>query len=248
VKNGLRAAAIGIAVYLLILLATFPVTRLTGSLEQQLDGVLLRGVSGTLWSGQADHLSVQGNDIGPVHWRIRPLRLLTGNLEYRVELPGKDNPGSALLDLSFGGRLHGRDLDLQMPPGELINRFSPIRVVAGGTLHLQLESFALPGKSPATAQGELSWQGAQLSEPLQLELGDIAFGLANAGDNLVATVTEGGTLGLSGNVTLQPAGNYAVNLALQPGPGVGAEVRDMLDSFMSRRPGGGYQIVAAGKL
>jgi general secretion pathway protein N len=246
--TGLRAAAIGVAAYLLILLATFPVTRLTGSLEQHLAGVQLRGISGTPWSGQADRVTVQGNDIGMVHWRIRPLRLLTGNLEYRVELPGKDVGGSALLDLSFSGRLHGRDLDLQMLPGALINRFAPIRVAAGGMLHLQLDSFELPGKSPAAAQGELRWQGAQLSAPLQLELGNIAFGVANAGDDLVATVTESGTLGLSGNATLQPGGNYAVNLALQPGPGAGAEVRDMLDSFMSRRPDGGYQIVAAGKL
>jgi hypothetical protein len=249
VKNGIRATATGIAAYLLILLMTFPVTRVTGSIEQHLEGVQLRGVSGSPWSGQARRLIIQGNDIGTVHWRIRPLRLLAGKLEYRVELPGRDTGGSAVLDLSPGGRMSGRELALHMPPAALINRFSPLRVSAGGTVQLQLESFDLPaGESPATAQGELRWQGAELTAPLQLELGEIAFALGSTAAGLVATVTEGGTLGLSGTVTLQTGGHYSVNLALQPGPGVDAGARDMLDSLMPRRPGGGYRIVMAGEL
>jgi len=243
-----RTGAIGLAAYLLILLATFPVTRLTGAIEQRLDGVLLRGVSGSLWSGQATRVLYQGTAVGSVRWQLRPLRLLTGNVEYRVDLLDERVSGNGLLDLSFAGRVHGRDLELQLPPAELINRFSPIAVAAAGALVLQLQQFDLPGQLPTGVQGVLRWQGARLMAPLELELGDLALDLASAGDDLQATVSAGGTLGLSGNITLQAAGRYAVNLRLQPGSETGAEVRDMLDTLVPRRPGGGYQLTAAGNL
>ncbi len=247
-KNVWRTGAIGVAAYLLILLATFPVTRLTGAIEQRLEGVLLRGVSGSLWSGQATRVVYQGDPVGTVRWQLRPLRLFVGNIEYRVELLDERVSGTGLLDLSFAGRVHGRDLELQLPPAELINRFSPIGVVAGGALVLQLQHFDLPGKLPTGVQGALRWQGARLMAPMELQLGDITLDLASAGDDLQATVSAGGTLGLSGNITLQAAGRYAINLRLQPGNETGAEVRDMLDTLVPRRPGGGYQLTAAGSL
>jgi general secretion pathway protein N len=246
--NAWRIGAIGVAVYLLILFATFPVTRITGSIEQRLDGVLLRGVSGSLWSGQAARVVYQGNDIGAVHWQFRPLRLLTGDIEYRIELLDEQGGGSGLLALSFGGRVHGRDLDLQLPPAGLINRFSPIGVVTGGSLVLQLQHFELPGKLPAAIQGTLRWQGARLSSPMELELGDLALDLASAGDDLVATVAEGGRLGLSGKISLQAGGRYAVDLQLHPSSAAGDEVRGVLDTLMRRLPDGGYQLAATGSL
>lgn len=246
--NAWRIGAIGIAAYLLILLATFPVTRVTGRIEQRLDGLLLRGVSGSLWSGQAARVIYQGQDAGVMRWQLRPLRLFTGNIEYRIELLNERGGGSGLLDLSFGGRVHGRDLDLQLPPAGLINRFSPIAVVTGGALALQLQHFELPGTLPTGIQGTLRWQGARLSSPMELELGDLAMDLASVDDDLVATVVEGGMLGLSGNLSLQTGGSYAVDLQLHPSSASGAEVRGVLDTLMRRLPDGGYQLVTTGSL
>jgi general secretion pathway protein N len=247
--NAWRIGAIGIAAYLLILLATFPVMRVADSIEQRLEGVLLRGVSGSLWSGQAAQVTFQGQDIGAMHWQFQPLRLLTGNIEYRIELPDEHTGGSGLLDLSFGGRLHGHDLDLQLPPAGLINRYSRIPVVTGGSLVLHLQKFELPpGKLPTGIQGALRWQGARLSSPMELELGDLALDLASTGDDLVATVAEGGTLGLSGTISLQAGGRYAVDLQLHPVSAAGDEVRGVLDTLMRRLPDGGYQLVASGNL
>jgi general secretion pathway protein N len=243
-----RAGAIGIAVYLLILVATFPVSYLTGAIEQRVAGLQLREVSGSPWSGHADRVIIQGTEIGGVRWALRPLRLLAGNLEYRVELRGAQQRGSGLLDLSFAGRLHGRDITARFAPTALFEHFSPVGVAAAGEISLQLDSCELGSGLPTAVQGTLRWPGARVTAPLQLQLGDLAFDLGSTDTGLVATVAQGGTLGLSGNVTLQRNGRYAVNLQLQPGTAVGVEDRQTLDSLLDRQPGGGYRIRAAGKL
>ena len=61
-----RYIAIGIAIYLPILLLTFPVERLTGAIGRQVDGLTIQAVTGSLFSGQAGRLDYQGNELGPV--------------------------------------------------------------------------------------------------------------------------------------------------------------------------------------
>jgi hypothetical protein len=246
--NAWRIGAIGIVAYLLILLVTFPATRLTGSLEQRVDGLLLRDVSGSPWSGQAAHVLYKGADIGAMQWQFRPLRLFTGNLEYRLSLQDPRATGSALLDVSFAGRTHGRQLDLQLAPSDLINRFSPVGVVADGTLRLRLDEFELVDGMPGQVKGQLQWQGAQLRAPVELSLGDLRMDVASAAPGLVATVAEGGTLGLTGSITLQAGGNYDASLQLQPAAGLDEDTTQLLDTLLRRRPGGGYQLVARGSL
>ncbi len=246
--NAGRTVAIGVAAYLLILVATFPVAYFVGAIEQHVGGLQLRAVSGSPWSGQAGRVILHGTDIGGVRWALRPLRLLTGNLEYRVELQDARQHGSGLLDLSFSGRLYGRDVHVQVPPAVLFERFSPIGVVAAGEVSLQLDSCELGSGLPTAVQGTVRWPGARISSPLQLQLGDLALDLASSAAGLVATVAQGGVLGLSGNIALQHDGRYTINLRLQPGADAGVETRDMLDSLLQRRPGGGYQITTAGRL
>ena len=246
--NAWRSVAVGIAAYLLILVATFPVSYLVGAIEQRVPGLQLYEVSGSPWSGQAARVSIRGTDIGGVHWAFQPLRLLTGNLEYRVELRDARYHGNGRLGLSFAGRLHGRDIRVQFPPAVVIDQFPPAGVAAAGELSLQLDSCELGSGLPTAVQGTLRWLGASISTPLQLQLGDLGFDLASTDAGLVATVAQGGALGLSGNVTLQQGGRYVVNLGLQPGTAVDADARDMLNTLLERRPGGGYQIRTSGNL
>ena len=73
-KNVWRYIAIGVVVYLLVLLATFPAARIVPVLEQQIDGLALQGVSGTAITGHAGRLHWQGNDLGAASWHLQPLR------------------------------------------------------------------------------------------------------------------------------------------------------------------------------
>lgn len=247
-RHAWRFIAVGIAVYIAILLASFPVERLTAALERQLSGVSIRAVSGSVFSGQAGQLGYQGAELGPVSWRFSPTGLLRGRLAYRLELKNPDYHGHGRVAITPRGAILGRDLDLQLNADRLLNAFSPVALSSGGQLSLHLDTFAWRDNRPQDVTGQLDWQAAELRSPLQLMLGDIQCALESSEHGLVVRIIRGGTLGASGDITLAPDGRYTVNVLLQPGPGVDANTLGLLETAAQPRPGGGYLIRTTGHL
>lgn len=247
-KNVWRYIATGIAAYFLILLATFPVARLADTLERRVNGLDLHAITGSVFSGHAGRLVWQGNDLGAVEWRLQPLRLLLGAAEYRLELQHPQASGSTRLGMTLTGKVYGRELDLRLVPDSMINRFSPVPVSAGGELSVRLEHFVPAGKVPVEVRGMLAWRAAIITDPLEIQLGDIEFSLNSVDDALAATVTQGGTLGASGDITVSDNGRYTVDLLLQPGALVTSETLGLLETVAHRKLGGKYQLTASGSL
>lgn len=247
-RHAWRYIAIGIAVYIPILLVTFPVAHLTGAIERQVDGLSIEAVTGSVFAGQAGRLRYQANELGPVSWRFSPTGLLRGRLEYRLELKHPDYHGHASLGITPGGALVGHDIDMQLQADRILNAFSPIALTSTGRLTLQLDTFAWRDNKPQDVSGLLDWQAAELRSPLQLQLGDLQLVLESAGDELVARIIRGGTLGASGDITLVPDGRFTVSVLLKPGPGVDANTRGLLETVAQLQPRGDYLIRTTGRL
>lgn len=247
-KSAWRYIATGVAAYFLILLATFPAARLTGSLAQQVGGLGLHGVTGSAFSGRAGRLVWQGNDLGAAQWQLQPLRLLLGAAEYRLEIMHPQVSGDTRLGMTLLGNVYGRGLDLQLEPTTIINRLSRVPVSAGGEISLRLERFVPAGRIPLEVQGVLAWRAAVIHAPVEMPLGDVAFSLNSVDDQLVATVTEGGILGASGDITISNDGRYAVDLLLQPDASVKEETLGLLEMATRKKFGGKYQLTVSGSL
>lgn len=247
-KHAWRYIALGIAVYVPVLLATFPVERLTGAVASQVEGLSFQAVTGSLFSGRVASLVYQGNEIGPVRWRFSPAGLLKARLEYRVEAENPAHTGQGLLGISPAGNLVGEAVDLQILPDPLINSFAPLTVSSTGQLHLVLERFVLRGQQAQDVTGRLEWLAAELLAPVQLPLGDIRCDIASEPDGVVARITEGGVLGASGTITLTHDGAYNVRLLLDPGPEAGADTRGLLAAMLPPDAGGRFPITLTGRL
>lgn len=244
-----RYIALGIAVYIPILLATFPLGQLTGAVESRVAGLSIQAVDGTLFTGRAGSLRYQGAEYGPVSWRLSPAGLLRGRLEYRLALEHPDYHGAGRVGITPGGAIIGRDVELQLMPDRLISVFSPIAVSTAGQLRLELDGFALRDNRMQDVSGLLDWRAAQLLAPLQLPLGDVQCALESSADaGLVARIIQGGTLGASGDVTLAPDGRYTLRLLLAPGPELDADTRGLLEAMLQPRPDGTFLISESGRL
>ena len=103
---------IGALAYLLVLVVTFPATRVVPLLERQVAGVSLHAVAGSVFSGEAGHLVYQGLDFGELTWQIKPEALLLGRLAYHLELAGSANPGHADIAFTPWGHVYGKDIEL----------------------------------------------------------------------------------------------------------------------------------------
>jgi hypothetical protein len=242
-----RLLPAGLLAYLLFLAVGFPAQRGALFLQQQVDGLVLQSVTGTLLSGRAGRLQLQSIDLGPVSWSVRPAALLRGRLEYHLDFTGPPITGGVYAGVGLGGSIYGREVDAALQPDPLVNHYSPLPVETAGTLTLRAAHFRLVDGFPRDLSGRVDWLGATILEPLKLELGDVALALDSEGDVLTGRISNNGATGLSGDFSLTPARDYRLELNLVPGTDTPAEFVDMLADFAETRPGGAYRISDVGR-
>lgn len=247
-KRVWRYLAIGVTVYLLFLVSNFPAERIKTLLESRVADLSLHAVTGSVFSGQARQLVYQGLDLGSLHWQIRPVSLLLGRAEYRVELEHAENHGHGNIGVTLLGRTYGRDLELMLLPDRLINHYSPVAVSTSGELHLEIEQLDLDGDLPRDLAGRILWQNAAVLEPADMVLGDIEMALLGSGKELAGSIIRGGVLGASGELALLPGRRYRVNLVLRPGIDASTATLDLLENYTRKQANGDYLIDVSGQL
>jgi len=244
-----RLVALGVGAYLLVLVTTFPAARVSGMLQDQVAELSLNRVSGSAFSGQAAQVVYQGLDLGPVHWQFRPLALLLGRLEYRIELTHPDNHGQLYAGKTLTGRTVIHDLDIELLPDRLINHYSPTRVDTSGTLRLAFETLNPGDDYSGEVNGRLVWQDAVILDPISLVLGQLELELVTDDGELVGRFVDGGELGASGEMALSAAYAYRINLLLRPVNDVSPDTQELLEkNSAQRQPNGDYRIDTSGQL
>lgn len=93
----------------LVAYAGFMVTELPASFVwdkmPNIRGVKMEGISGSLWSGSAQLVTIDRNELTNVHWQMEPLRLLKGELAMNMQMGDyfSELAGSATLAYSLDG-------------------------------------------------------------------------------------------------------------------------------------------------
>jgi general secretion pathway protein N len=124
VSRPLKLIALAIAAFALSFVAFLPASLLGRALPPNVTtGVM----SGTIWSGATDAINVNGQLIGALRWRVRPLQLFRGRLTLDAQLTRPDGGGKGRVSLGFGRRLDLENVDLQWPVETL-----PIRAATRG--------------------------------------------------------------------------------------------------------------------
>ena len=242
-----RLLALGVAAYLLILITTFPASRVTGMLTERAPDLSVYAVSGSVFSGRAGRVTWQDLDLGTVHWYFRPMALLLGRVEYSLELTHPANQGQVKVGVTLTGRAYAQDMELVVLPDRVINHYSPVAVATSGEMLLAFEKIDLTDMFSNNTIGQLAWRDAVILEPVSMVLGLLEVGVQGRTEALVGEVVEGGELGASGELSLTRDGSYRISLLLQPGADVNADTLDMLEDAARMQPNGGYLIEQSGQ-
>ena len=247
-KRVWRYLAIGVTVYLLVLVSNFPADKVKALLESRVADLSLHAVTGSVFSGRAGQLVYQGLDLGALSWQFRPSALLLGRAEYRVELEHAGNQGTGKIGITPLGRTYGRDLELTMLSDRLINHYSPIAVSTSGELNLVLDTLDFGSGIPRDLAGRVVWQDAAVLEPTDMVLGTVELALQGNGEELAGNVIRGGVLGASGDLALLTGGHYRVSLVLRPDNDVSTETLELLENYAPMQANGDYLVNASGQL
>lgn len=118
------------------------------------------GVSGTVWRGSFQRLTINNVVLGPVSWQARPSRLLLGRLAGDVEATLPDGFLNTGVAVSLGGSLSLTDLEGAAPVAWL----APATGRDGGQLTARFERVELDGDRVDTAIGSLQVAGVVLPD------------------------------------------------------------------------------------
>jgi general secretion pathway protein N len=239
-RRGLFVAA-GVVAFLAFLVAMVPANQLASRLPE---GVAMSGVDGTIWSGHADELAVNGRAVGAIEWSCRPWSLL--RLEWSCAIGLAPRGGEVRGDLSggFDGRdVLGRDITGRLP----IAAFEGLVTPRGwtGELELDVEHLRITDRRPAGAAGTIVLRGLRAPGPRGEVLGDfeLTVGEGTVGTGALSGRLRdlGGPLRVRGALELHPDGRYLLTGETAPGPGAGPAIFDTLaflgpPDSLGRRP------------
>ena len=227
------------ALFVLALIATFPLRLALGWSDPGGRGITAREVAGSIWSGAIGDLRVGALPLGDVAAHLRPLPLLIGRREVHVERLAALAATPEFSANAAGGEgwLSLREVQGQVPIGDAFGAI-PASALGFRDFHVEMSGGRCVG-----AGGQVSLILSPFSE---LMPGAVALsGTARCSKNALYVPMTGPT-GLERLfLRLEPDGHWRADLVLA---GLPAEVAaPLLESGFAARPGG-IGISANGRL
>lgn len=241
---------LAVLAYLLFFISYTPAAFVAGYVHQFSDNkALLSGVSGTLFSGKAESLSVQGVRVNQLNWELSPWSLLLlranldikgGNLRKTDDVYVKGNVSTSLLKPQ---NIHVQNASIFVPTKTLLSQIKlPVFVTASGRFRVDIDQLEMDNGC-AVLDGKGNWLDAAIS----VNKKDIDFGTfdANLSCNTPAfslQILPDNKLSLDANVNVSLSGKYNVNGQYRVTPDLPKEIRDAAGFFGKPQGGGVYTI------
>jgi general secretion pathway protein N len=201
-----RLLALGLIVFLAVLLATFPATVAYNWLAPA--DLRLNGISGSIWNGSATEGNAGGAYVRNITWQFKPMSLLSGKLSFKTS----SNPasGTMITDISVspGGNLTLSDLSGDVP----LDLVHPALQQSGirGDLALQFAKIVISDGIPILAQGSVTVTDFFAPELSSSRIGDFRADFQTDDGNITGSVEDlSGVLDVTGTISLHQDRSYS---------------------------------------
>lgn len=174
--------------------------------SKYLGPVVLSGVRGTVWNGQADGVSLFGQDFGGVTWQARKLPLLQGRFVADVRVKGTDVDLAGVLERSTDG-VAARELRFSVPAERLAPAIGA-DVHLLGTISGVIDRATLRDAMLHGVAGSARWSEAGVAGVADARFSDILAEFSSRADGSVA-----GRVHDDGNGGLAVDGSFELNVA-----------------------------------
>ena len=169
---------------------------------------MLRGISGSVWSGKANIAVISGQRVNSLSWSIQPWAILLGRMQVQLDFRDGDSFGRGNVARGFGGALYLSDIDARIAL-EKITALAKLPLGLQGAIGLNLGQLEIENQMITEAEGTIAWQSAAFSFPSQVNLGDLKLTLATQNNQIKADLVDGGgPLQAEGLLTIKQDGKY----------------------------------------
>lgn len=221
-RQGTALALVGGLVFVAVGIATLPASLLVGRLPPELHA---DGVSGTVWNGGADSISLRGAPLGAVSWSAEPGSLLHGELGYQIEITRTDGFIRGHVAAALGGTLNLDHVDLALPLAAL----SAMPNAAGwrGDFTGSIQSLRLEHGWPVALEGTFTTSAVRVPGS-DLPIGSYAIefdGRGNTPEQLVGRVRDlEAPLLVRAQLLIKHDRSYGLDGDVTPRPGASPDV------------------------
>lgn len=194
--------AVGVLVYVAVLIAAAPASLIAKTATRFSDGaVSLASAHGSVWRGGARLYVGRGTEtqpLGDIAWHIQPLWLFTGRLRARfvVNAPDVDLDVTASLSIS---RLSLQDFHAAFPAAVIAKVYPPAQLLGPqGAVRIEGKKFEL-GRRRARGEAVITWRQAASHMTNVQPLGDYRLQASGRGDSVgLELKTLKGSLNVTG--------------------------------------------------
>ena len=200
-----------LVVYLLGLLALIPANYLIKQLSPYAPQLEAVGVSGTLWQGSVQHLTVDAYELENLSWSLSPFPLLLGQakIDFISVSAEQSIEGVASVGLS-GDSIELNQLRVRFPLTQYAHQLQIAEFDLTGQIELQLDYLQYQLGVLDEGKGALIWRQAGMGDSLQL--GDIQLDWQLQEGKVDGQLSDlDGPVEIEGSLDLSGAGQYQLN-------------------------------------
>lgn len=184
-------------------------------LGDRLSSVKLNGLSGSIWNGQANELTVLGQPIGTVNWQLQALPLLDKKIVTHLNLKNDALEIRGQIIHTLDGQFFFRDVTFQIPAeiAALAINTSSLKLL--GRVEGRIEQATWREGRIEQTIGHALWKDAGVSGNLTANFGELEAEFSSLPDGSIAGVVndKGSALSATGTFQLQ-AGKIDVTARL----------------------------------
>jgi general secretion pathway protein N len=209
--------------------------------------VMLNGISGSIWSGDAAQAQAGGVYLRNLKWQFKPLPIFKGEISYAIEAVPVTGFVDARVAFDFSGAVNLSDLRGSLPLQAIASAANMPGL--GGTMNAQFDRLSFEDGLPVAADGELTV--AALVAPLiyRGSIGGYRAEFFTQNSGVVASVEDtDGAVDLAGSFEIKQDRTYQFVAMLGPKATTPAKLRQQMQFLGSANERGKYELRLEGTL
>lgn len=218
-KRVVSSIAIVFGFYLVFTALTLPADRAYHFFKDKMPNVKAYTLKGSIWSGKADAVVIDGKTLRAVQWSLRPWALFLGRMEAKVSFDNNASWAEAYVAKKvLAGDVVAHDLSGQIEAGELQGWLPAMPAKLGGNFQLKFDELVYSPENMAllAAEGYIDWRDAAVTVLQEAKIGDFQVDLTTTDTGISGVVSDvdEGPLSVNGSFTLAADKTYQVDAKL----------------------------------
>ena len=241
----------GILALTLFLIINIPAALVINALKDKIPQIKIQNVSGTLWQGSAQQVTVQSKHVFKnVDWSVCLSHLLIAEACVEFDAIYNKNPLSGQLNIDLNKNIQAKNIKTTMSAQALGQMITiPMGEIAGD-ISVDLDTLNWKQGGIPSANGVIKWNRASITIAETAQLGDVTISLTESEENPInAKISnQGGQLSIGGLASMNLKTDYSLDLSFIPNKKASKNLKDSLSLFARPQANGSFVLKNSGNL